>query len=213
MLGWFRALMPKEDRFFGLFDRHAGTLVEGARALTGLLHGGDAVPRCAALIAQHEEHADEITREALNALRRTFITPFDRSDIQDLVTTLDDTIDQMQKTAKAALLFEVSDFEPPMREMGEIILQAATITNEAIPLLRAVGQNATRLNKLTEQVVQLEGQADDVHNNGIKTLYLTSRADPMTFIIGSEIYDHLEKVMDRFEDVANRISSILVEHL
>ncbi|MGI3899326.1 MAG: DUF47 domain-containing protein [Janthinobacterium lividum] len=92
--------MPKEDRFFGLFDRHAATLVEGARALTGLLEGGDAVPRCAASIVRAEEAADEITREALNAVRRTFITPFDRSDIQDLVTTLDDTIDQMQKTAK-----------------------------------------------------------------------------------------------------------------
>ncbi len=213
MLGWFRALMPKEDRFFGLFDRHAATLVEGARALKGLLEGGDAVPRCAASIARHEEVADEITRETLNAVRRTFITPFDRSDIQDLVTTLDDTIDQMQKTAKAAQLFEVSRFEVPMREMGEIILEAATITNEAVPLLRAIGPNAARLNALTERVIQLEGRADDVHNKGIKALYVASRSDSMAFIVGSDIYDHLEKVMDRFEDVANRISSILVEHL
>ncbi|RYB01639.1 DUF47 domain-containing protein [Lichenibacterium ramalinae] len=213
MLSWFRALMPKEDRFFGLFDRHAATLVDGARALVGLLEGGEAVPRCARLIAQHEEAADEITRESLSAVRRTFITPFDRSDIQDLVTTLDDTIDQMQKTAKAAQLFEVSAFEPPMREMGRIILEAATLTHEAVPLLRAVGQNATRLNALTEQVIQLEGRADEVHNQGVKALYQASRSDPMAFIVGSEIYDHLEKVMDRFEDVANRISSILVEHL
>ncbi|RYC30313.1 DUF47 domain-containing protein [Lichenibacterium minor] len=213
MLGWFRALMPKEDRFFELFDRHAATLVEGARALKGLLEGGDGVSRCAKAIAQHEEAADEITREALNAVRRTFITPFDRSDIQDLVTTLDDTIDQMHKTAKAAQLFEVTQFEAPMREMGGIILEAATITNEAVPLLRAIGQNAARLNALTEQVIQLEGRADDVHNRGIKALYLASSSDPMAFIVGSDIYDHLEKVMDRFEDVANRISSILVEHL
>ena len=214
MLGWFRALMPKEDRFFGLFDRHAATLVEGARALKGLLEGGDAVHAvCGVDRQRHEEVADEITRETLNAVRRTFITPFDRSDIQDLVTTLDDTIDQMQKTAKAAQLFEVSQFEVPMREMGEIILEAATITNEAVPLLRAIGPNAARLNALTERVIQLEGRADDVHNKGIKALYVASRSDPMAFIVGSDIYDHLEKVMDRFEDVANRISSILVEHL
>lgn len=213
MLSWFRALMPKEDRFFDLFDRHAATLVDGARALVGLLGGGEAVLRCARSIAQHEEAADEITREALSAVRRTFITPFDRSDIQDLVTTLDDTIDQMQKTAKAAQLFEVFAFEPPMREMGQIILEAASLTHEAVPLLRAIGRNATRLNSLTEQVIQLEGRADDVHNQGVKALYLASRSDPMAFIMGSEIYDHLEKVMDRFEDVANRISGILVEHL
>lgn len=213
MLGWFRALMPKEDRFFGLFERHSRTIVEGAKGLQGLLEGGEAVPRCAKVIAAFEEQADEVTREAMLALRRTFITPFDRSDIQDLVTTLDDTIDQMQKTAKAAQLFEVTTFEPPMQEMGAIILEAAKITDEAMPLLRAIGQNATQLNGLTERVIQLEGRADDVHNRGLKGLYLVSRADPMAFIVGTEIYDHLEKVMDRFEDVANRISSILVEHL
>ena len=213
MLDWFRALMPKEDRFFGLFDRHARTLVEGAGALKDLLGGGDAVPGAAARVAQHEEVADEITREALDAVRRTFITPFDRSDIQALVTALDDTIDQMKKTAKTALLFEVSRFEPPMREMGDIIAEAAAITAEAVPLLRSLGANATRLNGLTERVIQLEGRADDVHEKGIKALYLASRSDPMAFVVGSEIYDHLEKVMDRFEDVANRISSVLVENL
>ena len=62
--------MPKEDRFFGLFDRCVGTLVDGAPALTGLLQGADAALRCAKLIAQHEEAADEITREALNAVGR-----------------------------------------------------------------------------------------------------------------------------------------------
>ena len=171
------------------------------------------MPDAAARIARHEEAADEITREALDAVRRTFITPFDRSDIQVLVTTLDDTIDQMKKTAKAALLFEVSHFEPPMREMGDIIAEAASITAEAVPLLRSLGANATRLNELTERVIQLEGRADYVHEKGIKALYLASRSDPMAFVVGSEIYDHLEKVMDRFEDVANRLSSILVENL
>ena len=213
MLEWFRALMPKEERFFDLFERHARTLVEGARALQGVLEGGEALPRHARVIAEFEEQADEITRETLLAVRRTFITPFDRGDIQELVSALDDTIDQMQKTAKSAQLFEVARFEDPMREMGAIILQAAVITAEAVPLLRSLGPNATRLNELTEQVIQLEGRADDIHNKGLKVLFLASRTDPMAFIVGSELYDHLERVMDRFEDVANRVSSILVEHV
>ena len=66
---------------------------------------------------------------------------------------------------------------------------------------------------MIERIIELEGQADDAHNRGLKTLYLASMTDPMAFIVGAEIYDHLEKVMDRFEDVANRVSSILVEHL
>lgn len=213
MLGWFRALMPKEDRFFVLFESHAETLVEGARGLQDLLQGGEAVARGAATISRFEENADAITREALLAVRRTFITPFDRSDIQDLVGALDDTIDQMQKTAKTAQLYEVNAFEPSMREMGEIIAQAAAITKGAVPLLRAIGSNATALNEMTEKVIQLEGRADDVHNKGLKALYLASQDKPLAFMVGVELYDHLEKVMDRFEDVANRISGIVIEHL
>ena len=213
MLGWFRALMPKDDRFFVLFEKHSQTLVKGAEGLQELLRGGPGVARGAATIARFEDEADQITRDALLAVRRTFITPFDRSDIQDLVGRLDDTIDQMQKAAKTAQLFEVNDFHPAMREMGEIIAQAAAITAETVPLLRDIGRNATRLNERTERVIELEGRADDVHNKGLKALFLASQDQPMAFIAGSEIYGHLEKVMDRFEDVANRISSIVVEHL
>ncbi len=218
MLGLFRALMPKEDRFFDLFERHAQTLVDGAQALHQMLGGGEAVQASCTAIAAHEEKADEITREAMLAVRRTFITPFDRSDIQALVGSLDDTIDQMQKTAKTVQLFEVSRFEAPMLEMSTIIVEAAAVTRKAVPLLRSIGQNATQLNGLTETVIQLEGRADDVHNTGLKALFLAARSaepvgDALAFMVGSEIYDHLEKVMDRFEDVANRISSIVVEHL
>jgi hypothetical protein len=213
MLAWFRALMPKEDRFFDLFERHAATLVDGAAALRALLDGTQDVQAACREIAEHEDNADAITREALLAVRRTFITPFDRSDIQALVGSLDDAIDQMLKTAKAVQLFEVTAFEQAMRQMGAVIQEAASVVAEALPKLRAMGENATALNTLTERVIRLEGQADDLHNAGLKSLFRASRQDPMAFLVGSELYDHLEKVMDRFEDVANQISSIVVEHV
>lgn len=213
MLAWFRALMPREDRFFDLFERHAATLTDGAAALRSLLDGTQAVSAAYVAIAAHEDAADAITREALLAVRRTFITPFDRSDIQALVGSLDDAIDQMLKTAKAVQLFEVTTFEPAMREMGAVIQEAAQVTAEALPKLRALGENATALNGLTERVIELEGRADDLHNDGLKALFKASGQDPMAFIVGSELYGHLEKVMDRFEDVANQISSIVVEHV
>ena len=213
MLGWFRALMPKEDRFFGLFERHAATLVDGAAALRSLLDGTQDLAQACGAIAAHEDKADTITQEALQAVRRTFITPFDRSDIQELVGSLDDAIDQMLKMAKAVRLFEVTRFEPEMREMGVIIQEAASVVAEAMPKMRALNENATALNALTERVIRLEGRADDLHEAGLKALFLASRQDPMAFVVGSELYDHLEKVMDRFEDVANQISSIVVEHV
>jgi predicted phosphate transport protein (TIGR00153 family) len=213
MLAWFRALMPKEDRFFDLFEQHAVTLVAGSAALGSMLEGTQDVPTACAAIAEHEDRADAIARDALLAVRRTFITPFDRGDIQALVGSLDDTIDEMLKTAKAVQLYEVTAFEPQMREMGTVIQEAARVTAEALPKLRALGENAAALNTLTERVIQLEGRADDLHNAGLKTLFKASRQDTMAFLVGSELYDHLEKVMDRFEDVANQISSIVVEHV
>ena len=105
MLGWFQALMPREARFFALFEKHAAIVVAGAEALRGLLQGGDSVENYCEQIFQREAEADDVTREVLVAVRRTFITPFDRPDIQDLITSLDDAIDQMNKTAKTIVLF------------------------------------------------------------------------------------------------------------
>jgi predicted phosphate transport protein (TIGR00153 family) len=211
---WFQALMPKEDRFFELFSRHAETLLKGAHALHDLLHGGEGVAEACARVMRHEEEADAITREVLLAVRRSFITPFDRSDVKELTSSLDDAIDQMQKTAKAITLFEVDTFEPQMREMGAIIVRAAELTVEAVPLLRAMNQNAARLNGLTEEIIRIEDRSDHLFDEGIKALFAAHRhSDPMAYIVGAEIYDHLEKVLDRFEDVANRISGIAIEHL
>jgi uncharacterized protein len=103
MLGWFQALMPKEERFFTLFEKHAAIVVAGAEALRGLLQGGDTIEDYCKQIFQREADADDVTREVLIAVRRTFITPFDRTDIQDLITSMDDAIDQINKTAKTTV--------------------------------------------------------------------------------------------------------------
>jgi predicted phosphate transport protein (TIGR00153 family) len=211
MLGWFQAIMPKEDRFFDLFEQHASLVVAGAEALRSLLKGGDAVENCRAQILSLENQADEVT-----AVRRTFITPFDRSDIQDLISSLDDAIDQMNKTAKTIALFEVTSFERQMQQMGEDALAAAKLVQRAMPLLRNIGKNAGELNLITEQIVRVEERADELHDDGRKALFLANRANPasgMNFTIGTEIYDHLEKVVDRLEDVANEVNALVVDHL
>lgn len=214
MLHLFQALLPKEDIFFRLYARHAETLTAGAAALRELLDGGDNVVACAARVAQHEEAADEVAREGMLAVRRTFITPFDRGDVKALFGSLDDAIDQMHKTAKATLLFEVREFEPEMRSMGNLIVQSAAKTRDMVALLPNLRANAARLNALAEEVTALEEQADHAYDAGLRTIYQHGKAgDPMRYIVGAEILDHLEKVMDRFEDVAHEISGILIEHL
>jgi len=212
MLGWFRNIMPKEDRFFDLFTQHALLVVAGAEALQGLLRGGEQVPHYAKIIIEREDEADDITREVMTALRRSFITPFDRSDIQGLIQSLDDAIDQMKKTVKSIELFEVTEFDPRMAAMGDAIAEAARLTAQAVALLNRVGANAQKLSQLAEQVTRIEGRSDDLHEEGLKTLFAKHRDGvAMPYIIGSEIWGHLETVMDRLEDVANEISAIVVE--
>jgi len=204
--------MPKEERFFDLFNRHARTIVDGAEALNALLHDGATVPDACHKVMDLENQADAITRDVLILTRRSFITPFDRSDIKELITALDDSIDQMHKTAKVIMLFEVGSFEPQMAAMGGVIVQAAKLTVDAVALLGSLRQEASRLNGITESIIRLEESADELHNQGIKALYLKHRnGNAMDYIVGTEIYDHLEKVMDRFEDVANCISGIVIE--
>jgi predicted phosphate transport protein (TIGR00153 family) len=214
MLRWFQALLPREERFFDLFEAHAHTLCAGARSLRLVMVGGDEVPQHCADVARHEEAADAVTRDVMLAVRRSFITPFDRSDIIDLTTSMDDAIDQMHKTAKAIMLYEQRAFEPHMVTLGDVIVKAADLTLEAVPLLKSMRPNAARLNAISEEVTRLEEDSDDLYDKGMQALYRgPARTDPMAFIVGAEIYDHLEKVVDRFEDVANKISGVLIEHL
>jgi uncharacterized protein Yka (UPF0111/DUF47 family) len=125
---------------------------------------------------------------------------------------MDDSIDQMNQTAKVITLFELRSFEACMQEMGEAIVQAAKLMVEAVSLLSSLGRQSARLNSLTEEMIRLEEQVDQLHDHGRKQLFLNQK-DAIAFVIGTEVYDHLEMVMDRFEDVANEISAIVIENV
>lgn len=212
-LRWFHALMPKQGRFFEQFEDHADNLVAGANALARLLKGGPDMAADIREISDREHEADDIIRDVLLDVRRIFITPFDRSAITGLIGVMDDAIDQMNQTAKAIQLFEVTQFDSQMQDMSALIVECARITAEAMPLLRSLSLNGARLHDLTERLVKLEGHADILHEAGLKALYQRARqGNPMDFVVGNAIYGHLEKVTDRFEDVANEISGLVIDH-
>jgi uncharacterized protein len=214
MLGWFRALMPKEERFFDLFARHSQAVLAGAEALRAMLEGGEAVPRNYQIVMDREQDADDVTREVLIAVRRTFITPFDRGNIRDLITSMDNSIDQMQKTAKSIKLFDVTEFTPQMRDMADTIMKCAKLVTEAVPLLRSISPEAAHISDLTAQISALEGRADEMHDKGLRELYQKNvGGSGLAFFVGNEVYDHLEKVVDRFDDVANVMHGIVIEHV
>jgi len=215
MLRWFHALMPKEERFFDLFAQHSRAVVAGAIALRAMLDGGEAIARNYQIVMDREQDADNATREVLIAVHRSFITPFDRGNIRDLITSMDNAIDQMQKTAKSVVLFDVTTFTPQMKEMGDAIVKCARLVEEAVPLLKSISAEAGRISSITEQISALEGRADEMHDAGLHALYRANAAggDALAFFVGNEVYDHLEKVVDRFDDVANMMHGIVIEHV
>lgn len=214
MLRWFQALLPREELFFDLFARHSEAVAAGAKALREMLEGGDAVPLNYKTVIDREHDADAVTREVLIAVRRTFITPFDRGGIKDLITSMDNTIDQMLKAAKTIMLFDQRVFTPQQKEMAEAIVQCAALMREAMPLLSSMNSNAGRLSEISEQISKIEGRADELHDSGLRELYRANQpSNSMAFFIGVEIYDHLEKVVDRFDDAGNEISGIVIENV
>ena len=194
--------------------RHSQAVLAGAEALRAMLEGDAALQPNYQIVMDREQDADDVTREVLIAVRRTFITPFDRGNIRDLITSMDNAIDQMQKTAKGIILFDVTEFTPQMKEMADAIVKCARLVQEAVPLLRSISSEAVHISTLTERISQLEGHADELHDIGLTTLYKTHvNSNPMAFFVGNEVYDHLEKVVDRFDDVANIMHGIVIEHV
>lgn len=214
MFDFIKKLMPREEKFFDLFEAHAVKLKEGARTLSAIMDGGKELHANCEKLIKLEDEADHISHDVMQAIRRSFITPFDRSDIKALISSMDDAIDQMNKTAKAVLLYEVTEFEPEMKEMAELAVKLADKTADALPLLRNIGANSSQLHVMTNAMIRLEDDSDHLNDAGLKALLKgKAKKDPMAFIIGSQFFEHLEKVADRFEDVANTINDIVIEHV
>jgi predicted phosphate transport protein (TIGR00153 family) len=211
MFAWFQRLLPKTGNFFELFEAHAVTVSSGADALARLVQDGnrDHIRE----VIEREHDADEIVREMLKTVRETFLTPFDRGTITSLIGSMDDAIDEMQAAVQAINLYEVTSFEQEMKDMAAIVVDAARLTAEAMPLLRDVGRNGKRLHELTERLVRMESHADEIHRAGLKRAFRElGPSDPLLFSVQREVYKHLERIVDAFEDVANEIDGIVIDH-
>jgi len=212
MAGLITTILPREDKFFDMFARQAGLLVEAADALVGLLDGSD-TQGARERIRQIETAADDVIREVLRAVRRSFVTPFDRSAITALASSMDDAVDEIWHTAKTVGIYRATRFEPQMRQSAELAAQAARLIAEAMPLLRNIGRNGARLHEITEGIVHLESQADTLHDQGLTALFEAhGEREPMVFFVGREVYRYVERVLDRMQDVADEIQGIVIDH-
>jgi hypothetical protein len=209
---WFQRLLPQKGDFFSLFEAHGATLVAAADALKRLATDDTSTEEVLRTIQNREHEADDLIRRVLVEVRKTFLTPFDRSAITSLIGAMDDAIDEMLAAARAIDLYGLRELRPEMKEIVGLISDAATTTAEALPLLRNLKANGAKLHGLTARIVGLEGAADELHAAGLRRAFENARADPLQFAVTREVFKNLEKVADAFEDVANEIDGIVIDH-
>lgn len=208
-----RSLMPREERFVEYFTAHAKRMAAAAAALTAMMRAPqDQREACFQAVCTIESEADAIARDTLVALHRAFITPFDRSDIHALTTALDDAVDLIEEVAQHAVLYKVTEFSPRMLELAAMIEQAAGLLVEVIPLLNDITRNAERINTLCERIGRIESDADHLLRKALSEL-IESAPETITFLGRKEVYELLETVTDRCDDVSDLIEGILLDHV
>jgi predicted phosphate transport protein (TIGR00153 family) len=208
------ALMPREARFFALFNQHADLVQAGGAATLELVRLYADTARRAALIEQIgdiERRADKITYETVQLLHATFITPFDRNDIHRLISSMDDILDLIQDAAESMHLFDIQSLPPESLRMAELLDACCGKVKEAVGLLSSM-DNAPRALALAQEIDGHESEADAVMRSGISKLF-REEADVRQLIKHKNVYEYLENAIDKCQDVANVIEAVVVENV
>jgi len=203
-------LMPREGRFFELFNAHADRIVEGSRELAAMMGSLEGLAQHAQRIDDAERAADKITHETITLLHKTFITPFDREQIHALITGMDDILDLMQDVAESVVLYDVRAITPEAKQLGEICQMCSERVRTAVMLLTNVRQGEAIL-KTCAEIDRLESDADRVMRAAMSKLF-RDEPDAKQLIKLRSIYELLELITDRCEDVANTIEGIVLEN-
>ena len=206
----FGRLMPRDGRFFDLFNEHAEQVVQGSRELAALMASGDDLERRAHNIESIEKRADRITRATIELLHKTFITPIDRDDIHQLISKMDDILDLIEDSAQLMFLYDVRTPTPEAKKLADICVICCEKMQSAVALLSSM-DNAAAIMAICTDIDRLESEADHVMRAAIARLF-RDEPDVRELIKLRTIYEHLETVTDRCEDVANIIQGIVLEN-
>jgi len=199
-------LTPREDGFYDLFADSANNLVTGARLLVELISDGSDREAIAEKMRACEHAGDECTHAIMHRLNESFITPFDREDIYDLASRLDDVMDYMEEAAELVVLYKIKALPQDVVRQVEILERAAELTAEAMPRLKAMRE----LNEFWIEINRLENQGDRVYRKLLAHLF-GGEYEPLEVMKLKEVIDRLEDAADAFEQVANTIETIAVK--
>lgn len=206
----FGRLMPTEGKFFELFSQHADLCVKGAKEMVALMTNFDDLENRVHAIESVEKQADKVTYETLDLLHKTFITPLDRDDIHKLITSMDDILDLLEDAGQTISLYDIKAITPEAKRLAELCLSCAEKVKSAVVLLNNM-DNSRQMLTICEEIDRLESDADHVMRAAMSKLF-RDEPDVRTLIKLKAIYEILETVTDRCEDVANIIEAIIVEN-
>jgi predicted phosphate transport protein (TIGR00153 family) len=206
----FGRLMPTEGKFFELFNQHADLCVKGAKEMVALMTNFDDLEHRMHAIEAIEKQADKITHNAIELLHKTFITPLDRDDIHQLITRMDDILDLLEDAAQTISLYDIKAVTPEAKRLAELCLGCAEKVKTAVGMLHNM-DNSRDILAICSEVDRLESDADHVMRAAMSKLF-RDEPDVRNLIKLKAIYEILETVTDRCEDVANIIEGIIVEN-
>ena len=207
----FGRLLPKEGRFFDLFNAHATQIVRAARELQALMQNYAEREQHSRMIDEAEHAADRITAETIRLLHKTFITPIDREHIHQLINTLDDICDLVQDTSETLTLYDIRSITPEAVRLAEIGLKCCERVKDVVGLLGTDAGNFEAIAKTCEEIDRLESDADRVMRSAISRLFREEK-DVRDLIKMKAIYELLEEITDRCLDVANLAEGISLEN-
>lgn len=206
----FGRLMPHDGRFFDRFNELADQIVQGSRELAALMSRFEDVERRTYNIETIEKAGDKITHGTLELLHKTFITPIDREDIHQLVSNMDDILDLIEDSAQSVLLYDIRTVTPEAGRLAEICVACSEKVREAVRLLSNM-ENAAAILAICHEIDKLESEADHVMRSAMAKLF-RDEPDVRQLIKLRAIYELMEAVTDRCEDVANIIEGIVLEN-
>ena len=202
--------MPTEGKFFDLFNQHAELCVKGAREMVALMTNFDDLEMRVHAIEAIEKEADKVTHNTIEMLHKTFITPLDRDDIHQLITRMDDILDLLEDAGQTISLYDIKAITPEAKRLAELCLACALKVQAAVALLHNM-DNSRQILTLCTEIDRLESDADHVMRAAMSKLF-RDEPDVRNLIKLKAIYEILETVTDRCEDVANILEGIIVEN-
>jgi hypothetical protein len=212
----FAKLLPREGRFFELFNQHADYIVEGARAFILLIQNYDDLAlreKYGQEVGNAERQADRITADVNRLLHKTFITPIDREQIHGLINAMDDILDLLQDATETMSLYDVRAMTEEVLRLGDLSAKCCERVQHAVSLLPQISRTevAEAAIKTCEEIDKLESDADRVMRSAMSKLF-RQEMDVRELIKLKTIYEQLESISDRCEDVANLIEGVVLEN-